>query len=76
MIWENPDGFETIQKMGNNLEKSRHFISFTVYAQKISGQIIKFQGSNATLLPRVLGLGYLSGVGQVDITSCSTYTRI
>ena len=29
MIWKNPDGCETVRKMGIDLEKSGHFIMFS-----------------------------------------------
>ena len=52
---ENPDGFETIRKMENDLEKCGQFIRFfPLYAQKKSGRTKKFPGSNATLLPRFI----------------------
>ena len=48
MIWKNPDSFETVQKMGNYLEKSGQFISFfLLYVQKISGRTKKILGSKA-----------------------------
>ena len=62
---ENPDSFETIQKIGNHLEKSgslwKYWGSlkgfFLLYAQN-------FPSSNATLLPRFLRLCWeLAGLG-------------
>ena len=62
-IWENPDSFETIRKIGYHLEKSGSFWkcwdSFkgvSVIRAKIFRTRKNFPCSNATLLPRFLRL--------------------
>ena len=50
MIRKNLDGFETLQKIENELEKSGHLIRFLL---KISGWTRQFPGGDATLLPKI-----------------------
>ena len=52
----NPDGFETVWKMGNDIERSRQLSGFSVIRAKTFWMRKNFPGSNATLLPRFLGL--------------------
>ena len=66
MIWKNPDSFETVQKMGNDLGKSGQFICFfSVTRAKTFRTRKNFPGSNASLLPRFLRL-WLQVVKDVD----------
>ena len=60
MIQKNPYGFETVWKMGNDLEKSGQLVRFFCYTRK------KIPGSNATLLPRFWHLWLLRLARIVD----------
>ena len=53
MFWKNPDYFETVQKFGNDLEKTDNLSVLSVLRSKISGRTKKIPG---TLLTRFLHL--------------------
>ena len=74
MIWKIPDSFETIRKMGNDLERSRQLSGFSVIRAKTFRMRKNFPGSNATLLPRFLrlwGLVHSVFVGVIDFVGGS-----